>query len=113
MSSLRGLGNWKRPEPYLALLLVSTVLAIGDSLRQPKDQILARAYVQAVLEYQRYGRPISAKFIRCRYRPTCSQYSLEAVERFGIGRGLALTLRRVVSCRGNVAFGTPDPVPAS
>lgn len=113
MSSLRRLANWKRPEPYLALLLVLMAFAAADSIRPPKDQILARAYVQAVLEYQKYGRPISSKIIRCRYRPTCSQYSLEAVERFGIGRGLALTLRRLVSCQSSVAPGTPDPVPSS
>lgn len=113
MSSLRRIANWKRPEPYLTLLLLLMAFAAGDSMRRPKDQILARGYVQAVLEYQRYGRPVSMKIIRCRYRPTCSQYSLEAVERFGIGRGLALTLRRVASCRGDVALGTPDPVPSS
>lgn len=113
MSSLRRLTNWKRPEPYLAALVLMIVLAAGDSMRPPKDQIFARAYIQAVLEYQKYGRPLSRKIIQCRYRPTCSQYSLEAVERFGIGRGLALTLRRLVSCRGNIVPGTPDPVPSS
>ena len=113
MSSLRRLANWKRPEPYLAVLLLTTALAAGDSMRRPKDQIFARAYVGAVLEYQKYGRPFSAKIIRCRYRPTCSEYSLEAVERFGLGRGLALTLRRLASCRGDVVPGTPDPVPSS
>jgi uncharacterized protein len=113
MSPLRRLAKWKRPEPYLALLLLTLVLAACDSTRRPGEQIVARLYVEAVHGYQKYGRPVSAKIIRCRYRPTCSEYSIQAVERFGIARGLALTLRRLSSCNGSVTPGTPDPVPAS
>jgi len=34
----------------------------------------------------------------CRFEPTCSAYALEAVERFGPGRGLLLAARRVLRC---------------
>ncbi|MDQ2774870.1 MAG: membrane protein insertion efficiency factor YidD [Acidobacteriota bacterium] len=51
--------------------------------------------------------------IRCRYQPTCSEYSLEAVRRFGIGRGLQLTVRRLSSCKRDVPFGTSDPIPGT
>ncbi|MBE3072322.1 MAG: membrane protein insertion efficiency factor YidD [Acidobacteria bacterium] len=52
-----------------------------------------------------------SRFVQCRYRPTCSEYSVEAVRRFGIRRGLILTARRVLSCRPPVPRGTFDPVP--
>ncbi|MBE3096418.1 MAG: membrane protein insertion efficiency factor YidD [Planctomycetes bacterium] len=52
-----------------------------------------------------------SRFVQCRYRPTCSEYSIEAVGRFGIRRGLVLTARRVMSCRPPVPRGTFDPVP--
>lgn len=35
---------------------------------------------------------------RCRFLPTCSHYALEALERHGAARGLALTLGRLARC---------------
>jgi putative membrane protein insertion efficiency factor len=34
----------------------------------------------------------------CRYRPTCSEYMLDAVEQYGVLRGLWLGLKRLVRC---------------
>ena len=34
----------------------------------------------------------------CRYLPTCSDYSIEALEKFGLLKGLLLILKRVFSC---------------
>lgn len=46
----------------------------------------------------------------CRYYPTCSVYSIEAIKRFGIIKGGFLSLKRVLSC--NPFFdGGFDPVP--
>jgi putative membrane protein insertion efficiency factor len=84
---------------------------IWDTGRAPEKQMTARAYVGAVRMYQATLRPVVARFAQCRYRPTCSQYSIEAVRRFGIRRGLVLTVKRVLSCRPPVPPGTYDPVP--
>jgi putative membrane protein insertion efficiency factor len=46
----------------------------------------------------------------CRFTPTCSQYALEAVDRHGARRGLAITARRLSRCRPGGPFGF-DPVP--
>ncbi len=46
----------------------------------------------------------------CRFYPTCSQYALEAVQRFGFFRGGYLALKRILRC--NPLFkGGIDPVP--
>jgi putative membrane protein insertion efficiency factor len=45
----------------------------------------------------------------CRYVPTCSEYAVEAVERFGIVRGGTMTLWRVLRCNPFVHGGV-DPV---
>ena len=46
----------------------------------------------------------------CRYTPTCSEYAIEAVERYGAWRGSVLAIRRVLSCNP-FARGGYDPVP--
>ena len=45
----------------------------------------------------------------CRYQPTCSDYSIEALKNYGFVKGLLLSLKRIMSCHpwGNSGF---DPV---
>ena len=45
----------------------------------------------------------------CRYLPTCSEYSIEALKTYGFMKGLSLSFRRIISCHpwGNSGF---DPV---
>ena len=46
-----------------------------------------------------YQRTLSALFGRCcRFYPSCSQYWIEAIERFGVFRGLWLGLLRILKC---------------
>ncbi|MDF2572086.1 MAG: yidD [Sporomusa sp.] len=34
----------------------------------------------------------------CRFVPTCSEYALTAIERYGITRGLVMAVRRILRC---------------
>jgi len=34
----------------------------------------------------------------CRYLPTCSEYSIEALKTFGFFKGLLISLKRILSC---------------
>jgi putative membrane protein insertion efficiency factor len=53
----------------------------------------------AVLPIRAYQRLISPAFAdRCRYYPSCSEYAVQAVRRFGILRGLVLAGWRLLRC---------------
>jgi len=45
----------------------------------------------------------------CRFFPSCSEYSLQALERYGLLRGLLLSLKRVLRCNPFYRGGY-DPV---
>lgn len=62
---------------------------------------LIRFYQMAISPYK---RPC------CKYIPTCSNYAIEAIERFGAFRGFWLALYRVLRCNP-FSRGGYDPVP--
>ena len=56
-----------------------------------------RAIVAAPVRF--YQRAISPALPRrCRYHPTCSQYAIDAIRRYGILKGLALAGWRLLRC---------------
>ncbi len=58
-----------------------------------------------------YQRCISRLPPRCRFIPTCSQYALQAVEKYGVLRGGWLALRRFLRCHPFYKGDFYDPVP--
>jgi len=47
----------------------------------------------------------------CRYTPTCSQYSIEAITKYGFFKGAYLSFRRFLSCNPFNHKHGYDPVP--
>jgi putative membrane protein insertion efficiency factor len=62
-----------------------------------------------IVAYQRLVSPLLVP--RCRYYPSCSQYAVEAIRRFGILRGLVLAAWRLLRCNP-WSHGGYDPVEA-
>ena len=58
--------------------------------------------------YQRFISPILPD--ACIYIPTCSQYAVQAVEKYGALKGCALGIRRILRCHP-FHVGGYDPVP--
>lgn len=59
-----------------------------------------------------YRRCVSPLFPPCcRFTPTCSQYALEAIGKYGALRGGYLTLRRLLRCNPFYKGDYFDPVP--
>ncbi|MDE2859998.1 MAG: membrane protein insertion efficiency factor YidD [Chloroflexota bacterium] len=64
--------------------------------------------MSAIRWYQRAVSPFLP--VSCRYMPTCSEYSHEAISRHGLFRGALLTARRLARCTPLGGRGY-DPVP--
>ena len=61
--------------------------------------------------YRAYISPVTRP--SCRFIPTCSEYALEAIEKYGAARGAWLTIKRLSKCHP-FHFGEHDfydPVP--
>lgn len=59
-----------------------------------------------------YRRLISPLFPpKCRYCPTCSQYALEAIEKYGPWKGSFLAVKRFLRCHPFAKGDYYDPVP--
>ena len=71
---------------------------------------MSAARAAAVVPIKLYQRVISpAVGQRCRYYPSCSDYAVQAIERFGILRGLVLAGWRLLRCNP-WSHGGLDPV---
>lgn len=58
-----------------------------------------------------YQKVISPLFPgSCRYTPTCSHYSIEAIKKFGVIKGIYLGSKRIIKCNPWGGYGY-DPVP--
>jgi putative membrane protein insertion efficiency factor len=70
--------------------------------------MLKKVFVAFIRFYQIVISPIKPP--TCRFYPTCSQYGLEAVQRFGALKGGYLTIKRILKCHPFHPGGL-DPVP--
>ena len=69
--------------------------------------IARRIAVLPIRGYQLLIRPMLGD--RCRYYPSCSDYAVQAISRFGILRGLVLAAWRLLRCNP-FSRGGYDPV---
>ena len=66
-----------------------------------------RVAVAPIVVYRRVISPALPR--RCKFEPTCSAYAVQALEEFGILRGLVLATWRVLRCNP-FSHGGYDPV---
>lgn len=77
------------------------------SLRVCK-RVLALPFIALVRFYQICISPLTPA--ACRFTPTCSQYALEALKKYGAIKGGWLTVKRILKCHPWGGSGY-DPVP--
>jgi uncharacterized protein len=68
---------------------------------------MRRAAIGAIRLYQRTLSPLLGP--RCKYYPSCSEYAVQAIGRYGILRGAVLAAWRLLRCNP-FSHGGYDPV---
>lgn len=68
---------------------------------------MAKALVWLIRLYQRFSRLLPAA---CRFRPTCSEYAIQAIQIHGVFRGVVMAAWRILRCNP-LSPGGDDPVP--
>ncbi len=71
-------------------------------------QILSYPFILLIKFYQYVISPAIGP--KCRYTPTCSQYAIEALKKYGLFKGGWLAAKRITSCHPWGGHGH-DPVP--
>ncbi len=59
---------------------------------------LIRVYQKSALIRKPFLRVIIGTDKTCRYNPTCSEYTYQAVNKYGAGKGLWLGFKRIIKC---------------
>jgi putative membrane protein insertion efficiency factor len=72
-------------------------------LRAPVRSLL----IYSVRGYQTLVSPLLPR--SCKYYPSCSQYAIDALRKFGVSRGLVLAAWRLLRCNP-MSYGGFDPV---
>ena len=81
---------------------------MADSGRSLLARAIRRVAIAPIRVYQRVISPLLPP--SCIYVPTCSQYAVTAIERYGVLKGSLLAVRRIIRCNP-LHDGGYDPVP--
>jgi len=70
--------------------------------------LMSKILIVLIVFYQKYISPL--KPATCRFYPSCSDYTIQAIQKHGFGKGIFLAIRRILKCHPYHAGGY-DPVP--
>ena len=60
---------------------------------------MKRLFIGIIKIYKKTISPILSYFgIKCKYYPTCSEYTMQAIEKYGIIKGYFLGIKRILKC---------------
>lgn len=72
-------------------------------------RIVKQFLIAMIKLYRKYLSPLKTRS-HCIYFPTCSEYAIQAIEKYGAFKGSFLSIKRILRCHP-FAKGGYDPVP--
>ena len=72
------------------------------------SQLLAYPFILLIKFYRLFISPLIGR--NCIYSPTCSEYGIIALKKYGVFKGSFLTAKRILKCN-SLFKGGCDPVP--
>jgi len=80
------------------------------------EYFFRRAILSAIRFYQKYFSPDKSPFSLihpfygvCKFQPTCSEYAYQAIEKYGVSKGLMKAIARILKCNP-FSRGGYDPI---
>ena len=68
--------------------------------------ILTNILIKIIKGYKYFISPLFCH--SCRYLPTCSEYSIEALKEYGLAKGTFMSIKRILSCHPIKFLGGGD-----
>ena len=72
------------------------------------SNLLKLLFINLIKIYQRFVSPFFPS--SCKFSPSCSKYGIEAINKYGVLKGSALTVKRILKCNP-WSKGGYDPIP--
>ena len=69
---------------------------------------MKKVFIFLISKYQKFISPLMRP--SCRFHPTCSEYSIQAINKFGAYKGGLLSAKRILKCNPWGGSGI-DPIP--
>ncbi len=79
-------------------------------MQKKRNNFLVKIACKIVRFYQLCISPFIGGRAACRFTPTCSEYTKQSIEKYGVLKGTWLGLKRISRCRPGGGCGY-DPVP--
>jgi len=71
---------------------------------------MKKLLIWLICKYQKYiSKWLTSKNINCKFYPTCSEYTKQAIEKYGAGKGVFLGIQRILKCNP-LSKGGYDPL---
>ena len=74
------------------------------------SSILKMILIGLVKFYRKFISPYKGN-THCRFTPTCSEYAIQALEKYGPFKGIYLSIKRILRCHPHSKHSGYDPVP--
>lgn len=72
--------------------------------------MISKLFINIIKKYQKYISPTLSLFTKCPYTPSCSNYAIDAIKKYGAPKGVLLGFFRILRCNP-FSKGGYDPVP--